>query len=326
MKQLIAGVVAGAVIVGGVWFFAGTEQAVAVVGSDKITAKDFHAKLEQAQGKDVLKKMIDDKVILDQAKQLKLQVTDKEVDDELANFIKERFSGDKTQFQSALKQYNMTEDDIKSDIRSSLTAKKIATKDVTISDQEIKDYYDKNKESLGTPEQVHARHILVKDEAKAKELYEKLKANPADFEKLAKENSEDPGSKDKGGDLGTFGKGAMVPEFETAAFAAKPNEIVGPVKSEFGYHIIQVLEHKDAKIPTLEESKDKITQTLKDQKATPYTDLMKELYTKEKITINRSEYKDILNPAVVDPTGGATGGTTTPATGGDATTPSTPAK
>ncbi|MBL0389261.1 peptidylprolyl isomerase [Tumebacillus sp. ITR2] len=320
MKQLIAGVVAGAVIVGGVWFFAGTEQAVAVIGSDKITAKDFHAKLEQSQGKDILKKMIDDKVVLDQAKQLKLEVTDKEVDDELANFLKERFGGDQAKFDQALKDYNMTKEDIRADIKSSLTAKKIATKDVTISDQEVKDYYDKNKESLGTAEQVHARHILVKDEAKAKELYDKLKANPADFEKLAKENSEDPGSKDKGGDLGTFGKGAMVPEFETAAFAAKTNDIVGPVKSEFGYHIIQVVEHIDAKIPTLEESKDKITSTLKDQKATPYTDLMKELYTKEKITINRAEYKDILNPPTVDPTaGGAAGGTETPATGGTTT-------
>jgi foldase protein PrsA len=190
----------------------------------------------------------------------------------------------------------MTADDIKADIRVSLTAKKIATKDVKIEDAEIKDYYDKNKESLGTPEQIHARHILVKDEAKAKELYDKLKANPADFEKLAKENSEDPGSKDKGGDLGTFGKGAMVPEFETAAFAAKKDDIVGPVKSEFGFHIIQVLEHQEAKIPSLDESKQKITDTLKEQKATPYADLMKELYTKEKITINKSEYKDILNP------------------------------
>lgn len=296
MKKLIAGAVVGAAIVGGVWFFAGTEQAVAVVGSDKITAKDFHDRLEKSQGKDILKKLIDDKVVINQAKAQKMEVTDQEVSDELDKFIKERFQGDKTKYEAALKEYNMTADDIKADIRVSLTAKKIATKDVKIEDAEIKDYYDKNKESLGTPEQIHARHILVKDEAKAKELYDKLKANPADFEKLAKENSEDPGSKDKGGDLGTFGKGAMVPEFETAAFAAKKDDIVGPVKSEFGFHIIQVLEHQDAKIPSLDESKQKITDTLKEQKATPYADLMKELYTKEKITINKSEYKDILNP------------------------------
>lgn len=302
MKKLIAGAVAGAVIASGVWFFAGTEKAVAIVGNDKISAKDFHAQLEKSQGKDILKKLIDDKVILDQAKQQKLEVTDKEVSDELDNFIKERFQGDKTQYEQALKDYNMTSDDIKSDIRVSLTAKKIATKDVTISDAEIKDYYDKNKDTLGTPEQIHARHILVKDEAKAKELTEKLKANPNDFEKLAKENSEDPGSKDKGGDLGTFGKGAMVAEFETAAFAAKTNEIVGPVKSEFGYHIIQVLEHQEAKVPTLDEVKAKITDTLKEQKAIPYADLMKQLYAKEKITINRPEWKDILNPPAVDPT------------------------
>ena len=232
MKQAIVGVVVGAAVVGGIWFFAGQDKTIASVGSDKITQQDFYNKLEKSSSaKDNLHTLIDNIVIQHQAKALGIDVTDKEVEDELNNFIKDKFNNDKTQLDTALKNYNMTLDDLKKDIRVGLLGQKIATKDVTVSDQEIKDYYDKNKETMGEQEQITARHILVKDEAKAKDLYAKLKANPNDFEKLAKENSEDPGSKDKGGMLEPFGKGVMVPEFEKAAFAAKVNDIIGPVKS-----------------------------------------------------------------------------------------------
>jgi foldase protein PrsA len=296
MKKAIAGAVVGAVVVGGIWFFSNTDKTIASVGNEKITEKQLHAKLEQVQGKDVLRRMIDDQVIRNQAKELKIEVTDKEIQDEIDKLVKERFQDDKAKFEQALKDYNTTLEDLKKDIATSLLAQKIATKDITVTDQEIKDYYDKNKESLGQREEVHARHILIKDEAKAKETYEKLKANPNDFDKLAKELSEDPGSKEKGGDLGFFGKGQMVPEFEKVAFEAPINEIQAPVKSEFGYHIIQVLEKKEAKIPTFEEAKAQIEKTLKEQKAKPYDDLLNELRAKEKITINSDKYKDILKP------------------------------
>lgn len=310
MKQLIAGVAVGAAVVGGIWFFTGaSEGAVAKVGSEQITEKAFHAKLEKASGKDVLTRMIDDQVIMNQAKELKLEATDKEVQDEIDQMIKDRFEGDNAKFEEALKQYNLTKEDLFQDYKINVTAQKIATKDVQISDAEIKDYYDKNKETLGEPEELKARHILVKDEAKAKDLYEKLKANPNDFEKLAKENSEDPGSKENGGMLEPFGKGKMVPEFETAAFAAKVNDIVAPVKSEFGYHIIQVLEHKEGKVPALDEVKAKIEKTLKTQKAPQFADLINQMRAKEAITINHPDFKDILNATEQAPAAGGAAGT-----------------
>lgn len=95
-----------------------------------------------------------------------------------------------------------------------------------------------------TQEQVWARHILVKDEATAKAVEDRL-AKGEDFATVAKEVSTDTGSATKGGDLGWFGKGAMVPEFEAAAFSQKVGEIGQPVKSQFGYHIIQVLAHEN---------------------------------------------------------------------------------
>jgi parvulin-like peptidyl-prolyl isomerase len=100
------------------------------------------------------------------------------------------------------------------------------------------------KDTPRTEEQVWARHILLETEVEAQAVYEELK-NGGDFAKIAKERSKDTGSGANGGDLGWFAKGAMVPEFEKVAFSLKVGEISKPVKSQFGYHIIQVLGHQD---------------------------------------------------------------------------------
>lgn len=123
---------------------------------------------------------------------------------------------------------------------------------VTVAEADARAYYDQHKDEFNQPEQVRARHILVQvtdpqGEAKARAVLEQAKerlAKGADFAALAKELSEDPGSKDRGGDLGFFGRGQMVKEFEDAAFGAKPGELVGPIKSSFGFHLIRVEEHR----------------------------------------------------------------------------------
>ena len=106
--------------------------------------------------------------------------------------------------------------------------------------------YEKLEKDMGasvpsSAEQVHARHILVDSEDKAKELVAKLKAG-GNFDELAKAESLDTGSKEQGGDLGWFPRGSMAEEFENAAFQLAPNQISDPVKTTFGWHIIQVLE------------------------------------------------------------------------------------
>ncbi|HEY0510400.1 MAG TPA: peptidylprolyl isomerase [Thermoanaerobaculia bacterium] len=119
-------------------------------------------------------------------------------------------------------------------------------------DQELRSWYDAHKPEFAQEEQVHARHILVmvndqrndaQAQARVQEAKKKLEGG-ADFATVARQYSDDPGSKDKGGDVGTFGRNRMVKEFEDAAFSAQPHKLVGPVKSSFGYHLIEVLDKR----------------------------------------------------------------------------------
>ncbi len=123
-----------------------------------------------------------------------------------------------------------------------------------LTDAELRAYYTEHQQEYSQPEQVRARHILVETEPQAQAALQRLRAGE-DFAKVAKELSTDKGSGANGGDLGWFGRGRMVPPFEQAAFGAKIGEVVGPVKSDFGYHLIEVQERRAAVTSSFEEVK-----------------------------------------------------------------------
>src|SRR5258705_3462090 len=145
---------------------------------------------------------------------------------------------------------------------------------VAITPQDIDSYYNSNVQQFQTPEQVRASHILLKTEGKdeaavrkqAEDILKQVKAPGADFAALAKKYSEDDGSKVNGGDLDYFGKGRMVPEFEQAAFALQPGQISDLVKSQFGFHIIKVVDKKPAATRTLDEMRPQIQEQLATQR------------------------------------------------------------
>jgi peptidyl-prolyl cis-trans isomerase C len=137
--------------------------------------------------------------------------------------------------------------------------KKVET-DAKISDEELKKFYDQNLDKFKSGEQVKASHILVKGEQEAKDILAQLKGG-AVFEELAKAKSVDT-SASKGGDLGWFGKGNMVPAFEKAAFSLKEGELSGIVKSEFGFHIIKLTGKRPAGTRTFDEAKEQIKAAL----------------------------------------------------------------
>ncbi len=132
--------------------------------------------------------------------------------------------------------------------------------DPLVTDAALKARFDKENAGKTGETEVHARHILVGDEAAAKKITGDLKAG-GDFAALSKEYSKDPGAAAQGGDLGFFKKGDMVPEFAAAAFALKDGEVTAaPVQTQFGWHVIQVIEHRQAPPPTFESAQEEFRQ------------------------------------------------------------------
>jgi len=129
------------------------------------------------------------------------------------------------------------------------------------SDDELKKEYEKRLPQLSPPAQIHARHILVKTKAEAEAARKRVVEGGEAFEAVAKEVSTGP-SAPKGGDLGFFGKGRMVPAFEKAAFALKKGEVSEPVQTQFGWHVIKVEEKQERKAPTFEEIKGRLAQQM----------------------------------------------------------------
>jgi foldase protein PrsA len=268
---------------------------VASVNGDKISRTEFDTKLEAGpQGKAVLNQLVQGLLIDQYAKQNNIDISDAEVakkEDE----IKSKYPPG--QFEQILKSQNLTEDDVKRILRQQLVVEKAVSSSIKVSDSDVKSYLAKNHATLDTSAQVRARHILVADLPTANKVEAELKGG-ADFAAEAKKYSTDPSSKDKGGELGFFSKGQMVPAFQDAAFSQPLNVVGPPVKSPFGYHIIEVEEKKPAQVATLANSGDKIRQTLtQQQEQSQIPQFLAGLRSKATIVINDDSLKDALPPA-----------------------------
>lgn len=262
--------------------FGASNETVATVNGVNISKDRLYDELVLAGGTATLDNLITQELIAQEAKAASITVTDADVDSEIA-LIKKSF-GTEEEFTATLAQYNMTLESLKKDTKINLTIRKILEPKTDVTEDEIKQFYDTNKDTLGTPEQIQASHILVAAKEEADTILAELKQG-GDFAAIAKEKSIDPGSKDKGGDLGFFGKGAMVPEFEEAAFALKVNEISAVVQSEHGFHIIKKTAEKAAVVPTFEEKKEEIKKQLIATEANELSEAwMTEIRAKAKIT------------------------------------------
>ncbi len=205
-----------------------------------------------------------------------ITVSDREVDKEMEEIKKQvgeqaRASGqdlgDQEAFDQALQQNQISEEELRQDVRESLPVQEVQERvagNAEPTDEEIQKFYDENKAAQFTqPAQRCMRHILFnKDQQQKAEDVKAELQDGGDFAALAKENSQDPGSAENGGDLGCLGKGETVPPFEEAAFAAETGEIVGPVETEFGYHVIEVTEIREEQTQPLSEVETQITDQL----------------------------------------------------------------
>lgn len=237
----------------------------------------------------VLQTMIGSEVVYQQAEKDKVAPTEKQIQEQIDSFNES--IKDDTDYQAELKKMGIDEDFLKFQFARDLANSNLQEKfeeDTKISEDDMKKYYEDNKDDFYT-DTVTASHILIKtqdDEGnelsdtkkkeakkKAEEVLAKVKAGE-DFAELAKEYSEDS-SASSGGDLGTFGRGQMVTEFEDAAFAMNAGEISDIVETEYGYHIIKVTDRVD-KQESYEDVKDQIKSTLVSEKYSEYIEKLRE--------------------------------------------------
>ena len=220
----------------------GDSKTIATSKVGDISLADFNEQAKTLTGSFVLQQMATEKVLSE-----KYKVTDKEFKEAYDNYAAQFGDG----FEQALAKNGFTEEGFKDSLRIEL-----------LQDKAVKDTFDTKKYYEQMKTELNARHILVADEDTAKKVIEKIKGG-AKFEDVAKEFSTDTGSAQKGGELGWFSVGSMVPEFSDAAYALPVNTISEPVKSAYGYHIIEVTDKRDVKdIGSFKDEEKKISETM----------------------------------------------------------------
>ena len=244
----------------------------------------------------VLDEIISDILMKEEARKIGKDMTEQQIKEKVDKFKTSQQFPSEDAFKSFLVQQELTE----KDLAYLINFQDVVLKDVKPpTESEVQKYYEENKDQFKVPEQYQVRHILISSaadeqgnvkhsEAEAEKLAVQTLAqikSGKDFAALAKEISEDPGSKDNGGQY-TFKKGDAVPEFEKAALALKPGEYTKePVKTEFGYHIIKLENSIPAKTQTFAEVKEQIVLNLEQQaKQNKFTAYMEDLKKKAKIT------------------------------------------
>ncbi len=265
------------------------ERMEAMGGGDPARLEKMKTQLIQRAGE----MLVMDKLVEAKLKEKGMEVTQAQIDEKFAEYASKR-NMSVEEFKAQVMQSGMSEAELNDRMRMGLRMETLMQSESEgemgeVNEAKAKEYYESNTERFQQPEQVKASHILIgtkdmdeekKAEAKkeAEQVLSKVKEGE-DFAALAKENSSCPSSA-KGGDLGYFQKGQMVPAFSDAAFSMKPGDVSDIVETRFGYHIIKVTDKKDARTVPFEEVKTDIMEMLKQQErqsfAKDYIDKLKE--------------------------------------------------
>ncbi len=237
--------------------------------------QDFSQNLEGTSGarfklrlkSDVAQSLIRQAILNQESKERRIKAPSDQVEEQFQsqyNSLLQSYGMTEEDLKERLQAYDMTLNQFKEQIKDSIRQqlkqeilKGVVVGDIKPADQELKEYFEENKDKYVTLEEIKASHILLDSKEKAEEVHKELEEG-ADFAELAKEYSKDTSNAEKGGDLGWFSRGKMVPEFEEVAFSLEKGVITDPVKTEYGWHIIKLVDRKEGEDKTFEEVKDEV--------------------------------------------------------------------
>jgi parvulin-like peptidyl-prolyl isomerase len=264
-------------------------NAIAVVGDKEITKEEYDRLLaaaektyeareqefpaagtpEFAQLRNAIVRSLVEKAQFEiAAEELDVTVTDEDVDKRLDELKQQFFEGDEQKYKEELEAQGLTEEQVRTDLRTRLLSEKVfekVTNQVEVTDDQVQAYYDENAAQFETPASRDVRHILVKSKAKADQLHAQLEGG-ADFAKLARQFSQDPASKKDGGKFNAQ-QGATVAPFDKVAFELDTGELSEPVKTQFGWHIIEAVgDIQEKSTQPLSEVEQQIRDTLLEEK------------------------------------------------------------
>ncbi|MFP4159165.1 MAG: peptidylprolyl isomerase [Desulfobacterales bacterium] len=289
---------------------------VAVVNKTKIPAEDLERKVDMIRARyagsgaeisgeqlaqlkrTILDNIIDQEMLYQASREEGIEVDPDEIQQEIDQLM-DQFENQED-FRKQMAEMNYSEEALEKEIRQNLAIRKLIDErfasEISVSDDDIKAYYEENQSEFEEPERVHARHILIrsgpddddetKEEAKEKleEVREKLESGE-EFSELARQYSEGP-TAESGGDLGYFSRGEMVKRFDEAAFGLEAGEVSDIVETRFGYHLIKVEDKKEQGVQPLDDVKGSISENLEREKVMrelePYLESLKEKYDVEK--------------------------------------------
>ncbi|OPL10422.1 MAG: hypothetical protein AVO34_03535 [Firmicutes bacterium ML8_F2] len=260
-----------------------TTEAVAVVNGEEITRDELFETMYSLSGTEALDELITRELIEQEAATKEIIVSNEDIDAEIKSIVDENFNGSEEELQSVLEYYGITMDSLRNDARLNLLIGKLAEQRIDTSEEKARQFFENNSDLFDQPEEIEARHILVETEEEAVEVTARLNEGE-DFAALAQEYSIDQSNKDEGGYLGYFGRGEMVEQFEIAAFNLGVGEISEPVATEFGYHIVEILDRHEEEKAVYEEVSNEVFETMADEQMNEEINLiLQELHEKAEI-------------------------------------------
>lgn len=364
--QLVVAAIVTTVIVGGAaaagsYFWANSNAYAAKVNGTTISTKeyiefvdrakkqyagqigaDFNSEAGQTMLKtlkeNIMNSLVDMSVMKQAAQEKGLTVDAEEKETKFQELLKSRYQGNEEAFKEALEQNKVSRAEFDEQFADQLLLQKLfndIVKDIKVTDEDVKKFYDENMDRFKVPEQLNAQHILIKADpenkaelAKAKAEAEKLVAQikgGADFGELAKKHSQDEGSKERNGDLGQFTRGQMVLPFEEALLKLKKGEVSAPVETRFGWHIIKRGDTTPAETRKLEDVKPLIEGNLQQTKQQEvFEKWLEEAKKKANIQINE-KLLEVEAPKKTEATETTEGGNTPPAVTPESAAPATEA-